>query len=332
MFAASPSAYVFPDSELPPVICLMGATASGKTALAMQLVRHLPCDIVSVDSALVYRGLNIGSAKPSADELLVAPHRLIDIREPHEPYSAADFCCDALSAIDEIHAQGRVPLLVGGTMLYFKALLDGLSELPAADATIRARLNREISEQGHFFLHQRLVLVDPVAAARIHENDSQRLIRALEVYELTNKTLTELQQGTGDDSFRKKFNVRCIALAPQNRNKLHDRIAQRFNAMLAQGLIEEVKTLYDNAQNSADLPAMRSVGYRQVWAYLQGELTYQEMLEKGIIATRQLAKHQLTWLRSWPELSCFEGDEDDLLLRVLALLPLQARSSALFPY
>lgn len=320
------SGYVFPDSGKAPVICLMGATASGKTALAMQLVKQLPCDIISVDSALVYRGLNIGSAKPGPDELRVAPHRLIDIREPSEPYSAAEFCSDALSAIDEIHNQGRVPLLVGGTMLYFKALLHGLSELPSASASIRARLTDEISEKGHGFLHQRLSIIDPVAAARIHENDIQRLIRALEVHELTHQTLSELQRTSSPHPFREKFNVRCLALAPQNRSKLHDRIAQRFNLMLTQGLVEEVKALYDNAQNSADLPAMRSVGYRQVWAYLRGELNYEDMREKGIIATRQLAKHQLTWLRSWPGLVCFEGDEEDLLPRVLAELPLKRRT------
>ena len=321
--------YVFPDSDKPPVICLMGATATGKTALAMQLVRQLPCEIISVDSALVYRGLNIGSAKPCQQDLDEAPHRLIDIREPNEPYSAADFCHDALEAIADIHAQGNVPLLVGGAMLYFKALLDGLSELPPANAQIRARLLIEAKEQGGASLHRRLSLIDPTAATRIHENDTQRLQRALEVYELTGKSLTELQLHehslTAGLSFRDRFNVRSIALMPHDRTKLHERIAQRFHQMLANGLLEEVKALYDSEKNTVELPAMRSVGYRQVWSYLCCELSYEAMVEKGIIATRRLAKHQLTWLRSWEGLSCFEGDEDNLLTRVVELLPIQAR-------
>lgn len=213
-------------------------------------------------------------------------------------------------------------------MLYFKALLDGLSDLPSANAQIRARLLIEAKEQGASSLHRRLSLIDPAAATRIHENDMQRLQRALEVYELTGKTLTELQLHesslTDERSFRDRFNVRSIALVPLDRTKLHERIAQRFHRMLADGLLEEVKVLYDSEKYTLDLPAMRSVGYRQVWSYLCGELSYEAMVEKGIIATRQLAKHQLTWLRSWKGLSCFEGDEDDLLARIVELLPLQA--------
>jgi tRNA dimethylallyltransferase len=275
-----------------PVIFLMGPTASGKTDLAIALRQHLPVELISVDSALVYRGMDIGSAKPSAQEQALAPHRLIDIRDPAEPYSVADFLVDAEREIAAIHAQGRIPLLVGGTMLYFRALLDGLAEMPAADAGVRAQIEREAEEFGWPHIHAHLALVDPETAAEIHPNHSQRVSRALEVYRVSGKTMAQLRevqrQPSAQQSFCERYNVCQIAIAPRDRVILHQRIANRFEKMLASGFVDEV-----------DLPAIRAVGYRQVWDYLDGRLNYSEMIERGIIATRQLAKRQSTWLRGW---------------------------------
>ncbi len=292
----------------------MGPTASGKTDLAVALVEALPVEIVSVDSALVYRGMDIGTAKPEAETLARAPHRLIDICEPDEVYSAARFRDDALAEIEQIHAAGRIPLLVGGTMLYFRALLDGFSELPSADPVIRARLEAEAGEYGWEHLHRRLQAVDPEAAARIHPNDPQRLQRALEVWEITGEPISRLQQ-IRHGGLRSRFSVASVALVPADRAILHERIARRFDAMLAAGFIDEVASLRASGKLDLSLPSMKSVGYRQVWQYLDGELDYREMREKGIVATRQLAKRQLTWLRGetaleridpihleWPEL------------------------------
>ena len=280
----------------PLAIFLMGPTASGKSALAMELVQRLPCDIISVDSALVYRGMDIGTAKPTATELALAPHRLIDLLDPAQAYSAADFCRDALREMAAITAAGRIPLLVGGTMLYYKALLDGLSPLPEADPQIRAQIEAEAQALGWAVLHQQLLQIDPVAGARIHPNDPQRLSRALEVYRITGKSMTELTQQSGTEL---PYRTLQYALAPADRALLRQRIAERFDAMLAQGFEAEVRTLFERGDLSPDLPSIRCVGYRQMWDYLAGVIDYEEMRYRGTVATNQLAKRQLTWLRGW---------------------------------
>ena len=283
----------------------MGPTASGKTDLAMALRQHLPVELISVDSTLVYRAMNIGTAKPSAAELAAAPHRLIDIRDPAEPYSAADFCADAEREIAAIVAEGKIPLLVGGTMLYFKALLDGLADMPAADPQVRAAIEQEAAQYGWPHIHALLAQVDPETAAEIHPNHSQRLSRALEVFRVSGKTMSMLrreQQRTEVIPFAERYRVTQIAIAPRDRKILHQRIATRFHKMLEQGLVDEVTHLHRREDLHPDLPAIRAVGYRQVWEYLDGGLSREEMIERGIIATRQLAKRQFTWLRGWPDL------------------------------
>ncbi len=293
----------------------MGPTASGKTALAADLCRCLPADIISVDSALVYRGMNIGTAKPSSEELALAPHKLIDIRDPAEPYSAKDFCEDAAKEIQSIFAGERIPLLVGGTMLYFKSLLEGISDMPASETNVRQAIVNTALEKGWPYIHKLLAEVDPESAARIHPNHSQRLTRALEVYRLSGIPLSEWQNKSvagllGD------YNWVQLAIAPRDRKVLHQRIEQRFKLMLDRGLVEEVKLLYERDDLNPDLPAIRAVGYRQVWDYLAGEVDYDTMVERGIAATRQLAKRQLTWLRSWHGLSwVYTQDERGELLR-----------------
>jgi len=291
------------DPQLPTVIFLMGPTASGKTALAIELAKRLPCDIISVDSALVYRGMDIGTAKPTAEEQAQAPHRLLDLIEPTEAYSAADFRRDALSEIESIVAQGRIPLLVGGTMLYYKALLEGLSPLPAADPLIRQAIETEAAQIGWDALHQQLQYIDPVSAARIHPNDPQRLSRALEVYRITGKTLTELTQTKGEQL---PYRTLQFAIAPTDRELLRQRIAERYKLMLSQGFEQEVRSLYQRGDLNADLPSIRCVGYRQMWEYLDGQLSYDEMLYRGIVATCQLAKRQMTWLRGWENVTWLE--------------------------
>jgi len=282
----------------PNIIFLMGPTASGKTDLAVSLAERLPCGIISVDSALVYRGMDIGTAKPDAATLAKAPHRLIDIRDPAEPYSAAEFRRDALAAIEDIVAAGKTPLLVGGTMLYFKALMEKLADLPAADPPIRERLEQEAAEHGWPHLHARLMEVDPVTAARLHPNHSQRIQRALEVYELTGKPMSLLQQQSGGELLGEHYRIH--AFAPDvPRPELHRRIAARFHAMLDAGFVDEVRALHERGDLHPGLPSIRSVGYRQVWAYLDGEYDYNTMIQKGISATNGLAKRQMTWLRSW---------------------------------
>lgn len=300
------------------VICLMGPTAAGKTDVAVELVQRFACDIISVDSAMVYRGMDIGTAKPDASVLAVAPHRLIDIREPIDPYSAANFCHDALIEINNIIAAGRVPLLVGGTMLYFRALQQGLSALPSANAELRQQISEQALQMGWPALHEKLLQLDPASAVRIHPNDSQRIQRALEIIALTGKSLTELyaQQQANNQSF-KFIN---IAIAPEDRLILHKKIAQRFVKMLEQGLIEEVKVLQSRYNLLPELPAMRSVGYRQVWDYLSGLINFEEMQERGIIATRQLAKRQLTWLRQWQDVTWFDAENVVVVRNILALL------------
>jgi len=282
----------------------MGPTASGKTDLAIFLTEHFPLEIISVDSALVYRGLDIGSAKPSAEELAKAPHRLLDVVDPAEPYSAARFRKDALREIDDIIKAGRIPLLVGGTMLYFRALLQGLSKLPESDEATRNNIERQAAEMGWEKMHERLAEVDAEAATRIHPNDPQRISRALEVYEMTGKAMSQLQKEQKAEPF--PYQVLKLALIPSDRKILHQRIEKRFGLMLQQGLIEEVKALRERGDLHQDLPAIRAVGYRQVWDYLESRIDYTEMKERGIIATRQLAKRQLTWLRSEKGLTIYD--------------------------
>lgn len=292
----------------PPAVCLMGPTASGKTDLAMALCERFPMDIISVDSALVYRGMDIGTAKPTAAELAVAPHRLIDIRDPLETYSAAEFRRDALAAMAEITAAGRIPLLVGGTMLYFKALLGGLAEMPAADAAVRAEIEASARASGWPHVHRQLAEVDPASAQRIHPNHSQRIERALEVFRVSGVTMTEWHRR--QSAQRPPYRFLQMAISPADRQVLHRRIARRFDLMLDSGFIAEVERLRGRGDIHADLPSMRAVGYRQVWHYLDGGYDHTAMVEKGVIATRQLAKRQLTWLRGWDdELAWIHTDE-----------------------
>ncbi|MBT1443844.1 tRNA (adenosine(37)-N6)-dimethylallyltransferase MiaA [Shewanella sp. JM162201] len=286
-------------AALPTVLFLMGPTASGKTALALELAQKHNCEIISVDSALIYRGMDIGTAKPTAEELALAPHRLIDILDPLESYSAADFRADAVREIEDILSRGKTPLLVGGTMMYFKTLLDGLSPLPSADESVRAAIAAEVEARGWQAMHDELKAVDPVSAARIHPNDPQRLSRALEVYRISGKTLTELTQVKADAL---PYRMVQFAIAPAERKTLHALIGQRFQAMLAQGFVDEVARLKGRGDLHLELPSMRCVGYRQVWQYLEGEYDHDTMVEKAVAATRQLAKRQLTWLRGWADL------------------------------
>jgi tRNA dimethylallyltransferase len=306
-----------PDTApLPAAILLMGPTASGKTDLAIALRAHLPVELVSVDSAMVYRGMDIGTAKPGAEELARAPHRLVDICDPAERYSAARFRDDALREMREITAAGRIPLLVGGTMLYFRALQYGLSDLPPADPEIRARLELELQAHGLRALHRRLAQVDPHAAQRIHHNDPQRTLRALEVWEVSGRALSELQAIAGQVM---PFRAIKLVRAPVSRELLHQRINQRFLDMLENGFVAEVEGLVARADLHPDLPSMRSVGYRQVWGWLRGEFSRTEMVARGQAATRQLAKRQLTWLRS--ERDCRWLDEaGDVRRQALSLI------------
>lgn len=307
-----------PTQDLRPLaILLMGPTASGKTDLAVELTTWLPCDIVSVDSAMVYRGMDIGTAKPDAATLARAPHRLIDCCDPAEAYSAARFCEDAMREMAAIAAAGRIPLLVGGTMLYFRALQQGLSPLPSADPDTRRHLDDEAKRLGWDAMHRRLALVDPRAAAQIHPNDPQRIQRALEVFALTGRPLTELQRA-GACRPRLPYRLLKLVRAPEQRAALHERIERRFHAMLASGLEDEVRGLLARGDLTPDLPSMRCVGYRQVLKYLAGEYKYPIMVQRGIIATRQLAKRQWTWLRA--EADChWLGDADGPLEQALAL-------------
>ncbi|MGA4319822.1 tRNA (adenosine(37)-N6)-dimethylallyltransferase MiaA [Ectopseudomonas hydrolytica] len=315
-------------AALPPAIFLMGPTAAGKTDLALALARVLPCDLISVDSALVYRGMDIGTAKPDKAVLAEFPHALIDIRDPAESYSAAEFRADALAAMAESAARGRIPLLVGGTMLYYKALLEGLADMPSADPVVRAELEARAAVEGWEALHRELAEVDPQSAARIHPNDPQRLTRALEVYRVSGMSMSEhrLRQAAGNPeggtsaSGQLPYTVAQLAIAPAQRLILHERIAQRFQAMLEQGFVEEVEALRSRSDLHAGLPSIRAVGYRQVWEYLDGKLSREEMVERGIIATRQLAKRQFTWLRGWGDLQWLDSLACDNLPRTLKYL------------
>ena len=312
-----------PASSPPPAIFLMGPTASGKTALAVSLVERFPLEIISVDSALVYRGMDIGTAKPDAATLARAPHHLLDIRDPTETYSAAAFCDDARRLMADIAARGMVPLLVGGTMLYFRALLQGLDDLPRADAALRKELEAEAAARGWPALHAELAVVDPATAARLAPNDSQRSGRALEVFRLSGTPMSALLDRVQSEL---PYRVLQLALIPSDRAVLHQRIAARFAAMLAEGLIDEVDTLRRRYALNADLPSMRAVGYRQAWAYLDGEIDLKGLREQGIAATRQLAKRQLTWLRSWPDVVELDCLADDLGAQATDLVARHLRS------
>ncbi|KJV48376.1 tRNA delta(2)-isopentenylpyrophosphate transferase [Pantoea sp. BL1] len=297
------------QASRPKAIFLMGPTASGKTALAISLRQQLPVELISVDSALIYRGMDIGTAKPSAEELALAPHRLLDIRDPAEAYSAAEFRRDALAEMAEITQKGKIPLLVGGTMLYFKALLEGLSPLPSADPDVRQRIEQMAAEKGWDALHRQLYEIDPVAGSRIHPNDPQRLSRALEVFFISGKTLTELTKTSGEAL---PYDVYQFAIAPANRELIHQRIALRYDQMLASGFEAEARELFARGDLHTDMPSIRCVGYRQMWSYLSGEIDYDEMVYRGICATRQLAKRQMTWLRGWPNVHWLDSDEPEL--------------------
>lgn len=307
-----------PDSqtgqETPPAILLMGPTASGKTAVALELVKHLPVEIISVDSAQIYRRMNIGTAKLDAGTRLRHPHHLIDIIDPTESYSAAQFCDDAVSIMDDIVNRGRIPMLVGGTMLYFKALREGLSDLPSSDEATRLMIETLAQEAGWPALHEELSRIDPVSAARIDLNDTQRIQRALEIHYLTGNTMSELLEERRSEDLRYQLTV--IALVPSDRTQLHQRIEMRFEEMLELGLIAEVRELRKDYDLTPDMPSMRCVGYRQVWQYLDGEYGLRDLREKGVAATRQMAKRQLTWLRAMDDLIEFDCLLDDLPERI----------------
>ena len=299
-------------------IFLMGPTASGKTAAALALAQIFPVEIISVDSALVYTDMNIGTAKPDAATLAAVPHYLIDLILPTQSYSAAQFCADALPLMAEITARGRIPLLVGGTMLYFKALREGLSNLPEADPAIRAAIDAEAAERGWDALHRDLLHLDPLTAARLQPGDSQRIQRALEIIRITGKTMSEcLAQGRETEL---PYRVLPLALMPSARHVLHERIAQRFDTMLADGLVDELSDLRDRYDLHADLPSMRCVGYRQVWSYQGGEYGYNEMRDRGIFATRQLAKRQMTWLRNMSGIVTMDCLDDSLTPDLVAAI------------
>ncbi|MFA5631383.1 MAG: tRNA (adenosine(37)-N6)-dimethylallyltransferase MiaA [Porticoccaceae bacterium] len=301
-----------PPQARPLAVFLMGPTATGKTDLAAELLHHIPAEIISVDSALVYRGMDIGSAKPDREFLARAPHHLLDIRDPAEAYSAADFASDAIPLMARIAAEGKVPLLVGGTMLYFRVLLEGLADLPPSDPGVRAAICAEAAQHGWPEMHRRLAEVDPASAAALHPNHSQRIQRALEIFRISGVPASELKarfsagalKGIGDE-----YDIVQIALVPRNRALLHQRIATRFLRMLELGLEDEVKTLRKRGDLSLSHAAMRAVGYRQMWEYLEGAVSREEMIGKAIAASRQLAKRQLTWLRDWPDLQRIAVDD-----------------------
>ncbi|MBD5770407.1 tRNA (adenosine(37)-N6)-dimethylallyltransferase MiaA [Marinomonas colpomeniae] len=299
----------------PNVVCLMGPTASGKTGLAVELAENHNFEIISVDSALVYKGMDIGTAKPDAELLARAPHRLIDIIDPLESYSAADFVLDAVEQSQEILAKGKTPLLVGGTMMYFNALQKGLAEMPTADAGLRAEIEKEALEKGWPVLHNELQQIDPEAALRIHPNDPQRLQRAIEVYRLTGKTMSQLWSEQGTVSL--PFEMINVAVMPKERSVLHQRIEQRFSEMMEQGFLDEVEGFYRRGDLSIDMPSMRCVGYRQLWQHLDGVDSLDDAIFKGVVASRQLAKRQLTWLRGWEDLMIFDSLSQNLTVEAL---------------
>ena len=311
--------------ELPPAIFLMGPTATGKTDLALSLADQLPLEIISVDSALIYRGMDIGTAKPDPEVLARWPHRMIDIRDAAEPFSVADFVVEATQHMQSIVERGHIPLLVGGTMMYFRALLEGLADIPPIAIEIRHQIEQQADHDGWPALHRELMQIDPETAQRLHPNHSRRIQRALEVYRGTGKTLShyraeQIRKGGIGLPINEYFQVVQLALLPANRQYLHQRIAERFQSMLQQGFENEVRTLFERGDLTAELPALRAVGYRQMWQYLAGDLDYDQMADKGIAATRQLAKRQLTWLRNWSELNRIFIDQDNGKPKIKQLL------------
>ena len=305
-------------TELPSALFIMGPTASGKTALALSLFDQFPFEIISVDSALVYRDMNVGTSKPSAEMLEKYPHHLVNIRDPAEAYSAAEFRNDALSLMSDITQRGKIPLLVGGTMLYYRALLNGLSDLPAADENIRAVLEEEMTAKGSAYMHGKLAKIDQVAAEKIHPNDPQRVQRALEVYQISGIPISQWWEKEKQEKL--PYTVLKLAVATTDRSILHQRIEARFVEMLEEGFVEEVKALRARGDLNLDKPSMRSVGYRQVWQYLDGDYNYEEMQFRGIVATRQLAKRQMTWLRSEQNLNWLNSDEKEFNKNALKLV------------
>ncbi len=294
---------------LPPAIFIMGPTASGKTDLAIALRKHLPVDLISVDSAQVYRQLDIGSAKPDATTLTDHPHRLIDIRDPAEAYSVAEFLKDATEQMAEITAAGRIPLLVGGSMLYFKILLKGLSDLPEANQGVRDQIQQRADEFGWPSLYDELKQIDPQTAAKIHPNHSQRIQRALEVYQLTGMSMSHLQAAASNNGVLDYYSVVQFSLTFDDRALLHRRIEQRFEQMMSSGLLAEVVGLHKREDLNTDLPSMRAAGYQQIWQHLDGQCTLEEAVERSIVASRQLAKRQITWLRNWPNAHEIQVDD-----------------------
>lgn len=286
------------------VIFLTGPTASGKTDLAIELSKIIPADLISVDSALVYKGMDIGTAKPDKETLKQYPHRLVDIRDPADAYSASDFRDDALEAIAEIHDVGRTPILVGGTVLYYKALLNGLDGLPPSNPIIRAKIEARAEEKGWPAVHEELREIDPVTAERLHPHHNQRIQRALEVYEITGQTMTEIhRQQVGQDSFASQYDLRQLMMMPRERSTLHDRIEKRLGIMFEQGLVDEVREMFERGDLTTEHPSVRAVGYRQLWSYFEGDYDLDEAKFRILVGTRKLAKRQLTWFRSWPNLT-----------------------------
>ena len=302
-----------------PVIAIMGPTASGKTGLALDIAAQVDSEVISVDSALVYKGMDIGTAKPTQEEQAGVVHHLIDIIDPADSYSVSQFVNDTNELIGDILARGKVPILAGGTMMYFNALINGISPLPKSDEKIRDDITQQAQRLGWSKLHDELRGVDPISGERIHPNDPQRITRALEVYRSTGKTLTYWQQQEGEKC---PYNIAQFAIAPADRAVLHERIATRFDMMLEQGFEKEVSKLYERSDLHEDLPSIRSVGYRQMWQYLDGQLSYAEMRERGIIATRQLAKRQLTWLRGWEQVTWLDTFANDNLIKITAKVTL----------
>ena len=302
-----------------PVIAIMGPTASGKTGLALDIAAKVESEVISVDSALVYKGMDIGTAKPTQEERAGVVHHLIDIIDPAQSYSVSQFVNDTNALIGDILARGKVPILAGGTMMYFNALINGISPLPKSDEKIRDDITQQAQRLGWSKLHDELRGVDPISGERIHPNDPQRITRALEVYRSTGKTLTYWQQQEGEKC---PYNIAQFAIAPADRAVLHERIATRFDLMLEQGFENEVVKLYERSDLHEDLPSIRSVGYRQMWQYLDGQLSYAEMRERGIIATRQLAKRQLTWLRGWEQVTWLDTFANDNLTKITAKVTL----------
>lgn len=303
--------------KLKPVLCILGPTASGKTALSLELAERFPCEIISVDSGMIYRGMDIGTAKPSLDERAGVPHHFIDIIDPPESFSAAAFCQQTNCLIEAIYHRGKLPLLVGGTMMYYRALQQGLAELPQADAAVRASLLEKVASIGLEGLYRELAVVDPHYAAQIHPHDSQRIQRALEVFYLTGKPLSDFVLRTPSSMH---YNFINIGLFPQNRQWLHQRIAQRWTVMLAQNFLDEVTQLLKTWHLTLSMPALRCVGYRQAHAYLTGNISYVDFVEQGLAATRQLAKRQLTWLRTWPEIQYIDCEKLTEFTKVIAII------------